>query len=547
MSEIDKKNLCPEAECAEMKPVEAWTLVVLFLLLLVGGAGMLLLGPAKDFSAQERRALAQMPAVSVQGIKDGTYMEKLETALADQFPGRNVLISANSLYLRALSKREIGGAYIGSEGYLFAKVTEKEVSSEAMNARFEALKAFAQMLSEEKVSFRLMLVPSAAYSLKTYVPKGADLYPQGAYLSQAAELFGEEFVDLREVLTEPEFYYRTDHHYTTEGAYEAYCAYAKSLGIDVDKKRRFQEVIVREDFRGTLYGKTLLPVAAKDMILAYAREQELTVTADGKELPGLYDETKIHDADGYAYFLGGNYGEVQIVREAKEDDEEARQKRRLLIIKDSFANCFVPLLTGAFEEIDLLDLRYYQGSVKEYLIRHRITDVLVLYGMDGFALDENVERVALGLSEHIDDPLLREPTNHGEGYFAKDLLEKILEAAEEGYDRTSFGEDLYIENFPNLYGTVLEPTIFSDGAIGYQNGNAGEISIIYVYDKANASAVKQMFTRRLERRTLEFSGYMPQELPKLEDARIVQSGHFVALIISEHADEVEEAFFRWCK
>lgn len=525
-----------------LKKPEAWVTTLLFFLFLFAGAALLLLAPGQDYSELERRYLAEKPKLSRETVASGDYMEELEQYLTDRFPGRGALLAADSMYLQLLGKRDIGGAYIGKDGYLMTKLTDDMLSEDAVTEKLEAVKAFTEMLTAEDIGGTVMLVPSSSLQLRDYLPAGAAVYRQDAYLTQAAELLGGNFLDLRDVLTEPEYYYRTDHHWTTDGAYEAYEAYMERLSLKPERKRRYQEQEVTEEFRGTLYAKVLSPFCQKDTIVAYHKEEALTVTADGNGLPGLYFDGKLSENDAYAYFLGGNYGVLSVSGGC--DSEAEGAKRRLLIIKDSQANCFLPFLTGSFGEIHMLDLRYYQGSVKEYLLLNRITDVLVLYGMDGFVEDDNVVRLGQGLSEEIDLAGRYQPKHRGEEPFAKDLAEQLREIAGEDYSLTSYGERTYTENFQNLYGMELEPDLISDGAIAYANGSADEISLLYVYDADAVSAVKRLLENRVERRIRDFTGYMPEELPKLEDARIAVNGHYVLLVIGDNAEEIVRLFLK---
>lgn len=526
----------------DLKKAEAWITTLLFFAVLLVGAALLLFVPGQDYSELERRYLAEKPELTWKSVKSGAYMDDLESYLTDRFPARGTLLAAESMYLRMLGKREIGGAYIGKDGYLITKLTDDAVPEAEVSERLAAVRAFTEMLSEEGIGSTVMLVPSSSLQLREYLPAGADVYPQDDYLTQAAELFGESFLDLRDVLTEPEYYYRTDHHWTTDGAYEAYEAYMERLSLSPERKRRYTEETVTESFRGTLYAKVLSPFCAKDAVVAYHKTETLTVTADGNELPGLYFDEKLSESDAYAYFLGGNYGEIRVTGGC--DAEAAGADRRLLIVKDSQANCFLPFLTGSFGEIHMLDLRYYQGSVKEYLLANRITDVLVLYGMDGFVEDESVLRLGQGLSEEIDPGKRYQPRHRGNEPLAKALAEQLRELAGEDYSLTSYGEQTYTENFRNLYGMELDSDLVSDGAIAYANGSADEISLLYVYDADAVPAVKRLLENRVERRIRDFTGYMPEELPKLEDARIAVNGHYVLLVVGNHAEEIVRLFLK---
>ena len=95
--------------------------------------------------------------------------------------------------------------------------------------------------------------------------------------------------------------------------------------------------------------------------------------------------------DKYAYFFGGNYGEVHI------EHTEKNGKGNLLIIKDSFANAFVPFLIEDYDNLYMIDLRYYSGDMTSYIEENQITDVLVLYNVANFISDKNIYKLSRGL------------------------------------------------------------------------------------------------------------------------------------------------------
>jgi hypothetical protein len=115
-------------------------------------------------------------------------------------------------------------------------------------------------------------------------------------------------------------------------------------------------------------------------------QTSVTVTADGERLDGFYDADKLLEKDKYAYFFGGNYGEVVI-------ESENNTSRKLLVIKDSFANCFVPFLAEDYDAVYMVDLRYYNQNMQEYISNNGITDVLVLYNVSNFITDKNFIRL----------------------------------------------------------------------------------------------------------------------------------------------------------
>ncbi|MBO4696205.1 MAG: hypothetical protein J5643_02855 [Lachnospiraceae bacterium] len=371
-----------------MSRKEAIITIVTFLTLLIGMSVLFIILPLSNYSEWERRYLAEKPEVSIEKLKNGTLAEETETYLADHFPFRDMFVTVYSFYETATGHKEIGGVYLGKDNFLFTKLTDDEIDPKDRKASADALVHFGQFLSEEEIPYRVMIVPSSGLSLKDKLPAGAPYYDQDAYLDNLAEQLGGSFTDTRAVLREESDYYRTDHHWTMSGAYKAYEVWERSMGRTPVSKDRFRSVTVSDRFLGTLYAKAKPVRYQSDTVTALEPEGvAVTVTADGKTLAGLYDETKLNSRyDAYSYFLGGNYGELKITGTGP-------QGSRLLVIKDSYANCFLPLLVTEYEEIHVLDLRYFGRPVRDYVKANAISEVLVLYGADGFACERSIRKL----------------------------------------------------------------------------------------------------------------------------------------------------------
>lgn len=204
--------------------------------------------------------------------------------------------------------------------------------------------------------------------------------------------------DVREKLlshNEDYIYYKTDHHWTSEGAYLAYETWCDSTGMESTPLADLKKQVATKKFRGSLYSKILDADSAYDSIWTYgdtkqkAYGSDCSLTIDEKkQTDSCYDTAQLSQKDKYKYFFGDNYGTVQIV-----SDHARHQDRNLLVIKDSFANTFVPFATENYGQITMIDLRYYNGNVEEYMKEHQITDVLVLYNITNFISDRNLYKL----------------------------------------------------------------------------------------------------------------------------------------------------------
>ncbi len=382
-----------------------WLYVLLVVGALAAGGASIFLLPQKAYSATENRYLTKLPSISADGILSGEVQRDLTEAASDQFPGRDLWMQAATTGQYLLYHREINGVYIGKEGHLFEKV----VSSDLSEKNYETnLRYITAMKNNTDADVSVMLIPSPGTVLKEKLPTRAVLYDPSVYESRGAQLCEAEsvrWVQTKDALTRAaserfdEIYFKTDHHWTTNGAYVGAKTYLETQHLQIKEQENYQVVAANEEFYGTLYAKVAgLPRAhADELELPQALPQNLIIEADRPpadalgtdgektmpELTGIYDLSKLDMKDKYAVYFGGNYGKITV------KNPQAEGKGSLLIIKDSYANSMVPYLLDHYEKITMIDLRYYNDSVPE-LVAEGWDEVLVCYEMTNFIKDRNL-------------------------------------------------------------------------------------------------------------------------------------------------------------
>lgn len=366
----------------------------------------------REFSENENRYLAQFPEISLDNIINGDFQEGLEKYINDQILGRDEWITIKTAIQKFIGDTEIGGAYVGKDGYDFEKITQDDVDQKLVDRNVAQIQKFFETASGTIDNSRLsfLLVPTSGLILADKLPANAPLFDQAAIIDAVAEGMKDyNFVDVRDVLTqhkEEGVYYRTDHHWTSLGALLAYGEYCKSVGLPFDASL-YQDVVVTEKFRGSLYSKILDYDSAFDTIKLYKKsggKDSFVVTLEGEKSEGFYHYNQLEEKDKYLFFFGGNYAEVvirfqkdasDITSESTGDDAfgNVGESRNLLLIKDSFANCFAPLVAEDYDNVYMIDMRYFRGDMQEYMEANNITDVLVLYNVSNFISDKNIHKL----------------------------------------------------------------------------------------------------------------------------------------------------------
>lgn len=345
--------------------------------------------PNKEMSEEENRMLAGRPKLTIESLVSGDFMDKFETYQADQFVGRNAWRKLKTTLDRIGGGKEENGVLIGKKGQLMEEIATPD--QEQLNANLKSMKSFAQ--SYPDINTSVMLVPDAANVLKNRLPALATVADQNRMFSQAKRELGESinWIDVTSSLkkhTDEKIFYKTDHHWTSLGAFYAFGDAVESLNIKSDAVSNFVAYPISTTFNGTLSAKAGCRLGEKEQIDIYVPKDSdadilVSYIDEQKKTASLYDSSKLKTRDRYGVFLGGNTSVIDI----KTTSEESR---RILIVKDSFANSFIPFLTPYFREIVVVDPRYYSGTIQDIMDSYRITDALFLYSGNTFFQDNNI-------------------------------------------------------------------------------------------------------------------------------------------------------------
>jgi len=307
----------------------------------------------KIYSAWEKRMLTQKPKFELSAVLNGTYESKYEEWLTDQFPGRDWWVNGKTRCEILLGKKEINGIYLGQDGYLFS---ESQATAEWDVLEEKMIKEFGQ----ENVSRIHVPNAGAVYSEKM---------PVGIYFQQNKDAVFENLDKHKE----ESIYFRTDHHWTMLGAYYAYEAWMKEKNRNPISIKDLKSYTLKDDFLGTHYGK-IHYAKQKDRMEFYDPGTNCTVVYDlgSSNIEGLYQKKFLNTEDAYRFFLDGNHSVVQIVTESEQEGGH------LAVLKDSFANNFVPFLTLHYKKITVIDPRYFRLDISEWLAKQDVDEILIL-------------------------------------------------------------------------------------------------------------------------------------------------------------------------
>lgn len=377
-----------------------YPVLILFSVFFVGMFLLDCVTPDRRVSELENTTLTQRPKVTAQILSSAglnRFFDDYTQYTKDQIPGRDAWISLQSFVETALlQKTQSGGILLGDKGQMFDR-TYGLVSSEERTLP-RNIAAVASLAARCPGKVYVMVAPAASSIYPERVPAHAPLLQEESYLGQiqaAVEQAGGVYLPLEDALSahkDEYIYYRTDHHWTTQGAYYAYSELCSALGLEPFDRAAHTAVDV-PDFYGTFYSRARTWNAQPDTLTYYDLDNPLTIyTVTGPGMPaegqttGLYDLDKLDVYDKYAAFLHGNNGLSRV-----EGDGEGR----ILVIKDSYANSFVPFLTANYAQIDVVDLRNYNYGLDGLIAENGYDQILVLYSFDSFKSDPYLYRAGI--------------------------------------------------------------------------------------------------------------------------------------------------------
>ena len=365
--------------------------VIIYCGIILGLAVLLLAFPKEEFSQNENRYLAKFPEFSGESYLSGEYMDSLSDWLSDHFPMRDWFMGYKSAFEIATGRREIGGVYIAKDDYLI------EGYATPVNTQriCDTFRKFYEKTDKSTVDTNLMLIPTAVTIYRDKLPALAPKADQTATAKEIYDRTGIPAIDcsgkLYEAAPSGQLYYRTDHHWTTFGAYQGYVAYCEAKDLIPVPLEDFSSQKVTEEFAGTLYSKVNDYHHVKDDIIVYTHPDDrltVTYTDTGEVTDSLCNMEYLTQKDKYSLFLNNIHTLVEI------ENENAPSEDVLVLIKDSYANSMVPFLAHHYSRIYVFDTRYYKQGLSGFLTEHdEVTDVLILYNMNTLDKDSGIRGI----------------------------------------------------------------------------------------------------------------------------------------------------------
>lgn len=346
---------------------------------------LLIFNEKYEFSENENRFLQDFPVISLNNFFSNRLTKELDNFVNDHFPFRNSFVKLKNKVELLNGKTNMNNVFIGSDDYLI----EDYKTSKKLDSFINVINDFK---NNNDVLVTLMLVPNSVlineYKLP-YMASTINQYDDIKYVYSRVEV---DTIDLYDTLVNNnkkyQMYYKLDHHWTSYGAYFSYVEYAQKYNLDYLELDEYDIEEVTDKFYGTLFSKVILNKIKGDKIHIFNKDEDLIVKYYlGNNVVtknSLYEYSYLDKKDKYSMFLNNNNPLVTI------KNNLVTNNRKILVIKDSYANSFIPFLTSNYEEIHVIDPRYYKESISNYINEFNIEQVLFLYNMNNLDSDTGI-------------------------------------------------------------------------------------------------------------------------------------------------------------
>ena len=372
-----------------MKTVFDKIFLIFLATVLVFFGAWIYIAPRAEISESENRVLADFPKISSNTLLNGAFFEGLSAFYKDRFPLREHFTTLKCNIELLCGRGENNGVIVGKGGYLILRP-----DYESLDLYYKNLSEIERFCGSVTADTAVLFAPRAIDVLRGALPSG---YPKDYTLYEIANSLNIEIInvngEISDAAAKGEYvWFRTDHHFTSRGAYIAYKAICERFLVSALDYSDFVSEWIDGDFCGTTASRFASDVPCPDRVelMRYEGDGEFIVIDydTGSISESLYDYEYADKKDKYSVFLGGNHGHIGVYREGE-------KRETMVVIKDSFANSVLPFLASHYD-LEVYDLRYFKGNINDEISDISHDKMLLLYGIDTVVTDNNFQKINMG-------------------------------------------------------------------------------------------------------------------------------------------------------
>lgn len=362
--------------------IEIFTSV--FVLVIIFFGSIIFISSKKiEFSEKENRYLTFFPKIELESIKESKFMREVENYTNDHFPLRNQLITIQFYVEKLLGKTKIKDIYLGKDKSLITPFEKKNDSEKVINY-------INKFVDNNDFNVISLIVPNKIAIYEDELPINNEEYVEKDEINKLYSSLNTININTYDSLIKNKnkykLYFNTDHHWTIYGAFIAYNEYSKKMFNDSKNIKDYKIEVLSKDFLGTSHSKVNDPLLEKEELLTIKSNDlyEVNYVYENKVTNTLYNRDYLIKKDKYAAFLDNNHALIKITNKSN------LGKDKILLVKNSYANSFVPFIVSNYKEVYVVDLRYFNKSVSELMKEENIENMLILYDINGLYSDVSI-------------------------------------------------------------------------------------------------------------------------------------------------------------
>lgn len=351
-------------------------LVMLVWLVATGLAWFL---PAKASSEAERRALEQMPELTLENIQSGHFMKKFNEYALDQFPGRDSFRTLKTAFHKYVMQYRDNNELYTTDGFIVKQ--ESLLNKESVDYAVQSMQfVYDRYLKDKAANVYMTVVPDKHfYAAQT---TGRPVMDYAALFEAVQDgTPWATYIDITDRLTLDSYYY-TDTHWRQEKLIPVAQKITAAMGVTAPKAENFYRTKLEKPFYGVYYGQAALPVEPELDTIQFLHSNAIDKyilhdynTVNGRPVQKeVYDMTQLDSQDLYDVYLGGARRGVMMIENPK-----GTPGKELVIFRDSYGSSIAPLLVSDYAKVTVLDIREVDPRNPMFYFNCNNKDVLFMF------------------------------------------------------------------------------------------------------------------------------------------------------------------------
>ena len=324
-------------------------------------------------------------------LADGSWFSGAEGYFTEKFSGRRYLVKAKGEFDSRFGESIVNGVYTAPNMLIDSQppvIASAEKTAELIN----------QFSSSGKGTAHIAVIPSSAAVYNDKLPKYLQSMAEKQqiddyYMSLNSNIRRIDAYNILKMLNTEYIYYRNDSRWTSYGAYCVYRTLIQKLGFQPTAYDKYTIEHVTGEFRGDLFERTQYSRLKADILDIYTcADGAEAICCIGYRNDGTFFETQLYDErclasdDMYRLYLSEQIPLIRVETNVNND-------RKLLVIKDEYANCFIPFLVQHYSEIAVVSPEYLETGLSDLIVPDDYEQTLFLFGSDGFSDTNGLELI----------------------------------------------------------------------------------------------------------------------------------------------------------